>query len=310
MRERTVTRCHYIHLVPQCRQCGGNITNDIAGDWEGDGDIDLAVAGRGDDTVWILVNDGTGQFTPAQTVPLPAGAAPASIVAGDFTGDGLLDLAVANQGTDDVSLIVNNTGGTLPDCNRNGVSDSLEIVLGTSPDTDADGVIDECDGCPNDATKIVPGICGCGVADTDNDGDGTPDCFDQCPDDPDKLDPGACGCGTPDTDSDGDGVLDCLDNCPNDPNKLDPGICGCDTPDTDSDNDSIPDCLDNCPTTANADQTDRDGNGVGDVCEPPPVEQTTTGGCGCGNGMDGIMVTPMTLLGIGWMRRRRFRVCR
>ena len=77
-----------------------------------------------------------------------------------------------------------------------------------------------------------------------------------------------------------------------------------DTPDTDSDDDGIPDRLDNCPTTANADQADSDGNGVGDVCEPPPADQTTTGGCVCGSGIDGIMVMPMTLLGIGWMRRR------
>lgn len=36
---------------------------------------------------------------------------------------------------------------------------------------------------------------------------------------------------------------------------------------TDSDQDSVPDGYDNCPDVANADQTDVDGNGYGDVCE-------------------------------------------
>lgn len=38
------------------------------------------------------------------------------------------------------------------------------------------------------------------------------------------------------------------------------------TPDTDADDDGIPDPADNCPDTANHDQTDIDGNGIGDAC--------------------------------------------
>ena len=116
--------------------------------------------------------------------------------------------------------------------------------------------------------------------------------------------------GIPDeceTDSDGDGTPDDCDNCPNDRNKTDPGICGCGVSDVDTDGDGAADCNDNCPALANEDQADSDGDGVGDVCEPPPAGQTTADDCGCGNGMDGMMVMPMTLLGIGWMRRRRLR---
>ena len=67
----------------------------------------------------------------------------------------------------------------------------------------------------------------------------------------------------------------------------------------DGDGDGVPDECDNCPTTANADQADDDGNGIGDVCQD----------C-CGGTTDGMMMMPMTLLGIGWMRRRRPRVRR
>jgi hypothetical protein len=37
---------------------------------------------------------------------------------------------------------------------------------------------------------------------------------------------------------------------------------------TDSDRDGVPDDVDNCPHTANADQLDTDGDGLGDACDP------------------------------------------
>ena len=39
--------------------------------------------------------------------------------------------------------------------------------------------------------------------------------------------------------------------------------------DPDGDGDGVPDGSDNCPSVPNADQLDSNGNGVGDVCEPP-----------------------------------------
>ena len=81
----------------------------------------------------------------------------------------------------------------------------------TFVDSDGDSVEDGCDGCPTDANKTRPGVCGCGTLDEDSDGDQTPDCNDECPDDPDKTKPGVCGCGMQDVDYDGDGVADCTD---------------------------------------------------------------------------------------------------
>jgi hypothetical protein len=82
-------------------------------------------------------------------------------------------------------------------------------------DTDADGIGDLLDECPEDAGKIDPGECGCGVADTDSDDDGTPDCNDVCPNDPDD-------------DVDGDGVCGDVDNCPTtgNPNQADANLDG------------------------------------------------------------------------------------
>jgi hypothetical protein len=46
-----------------------------------------------------------------------------------------------------------------------------------------------------------------------------------------------------------------------------------DRPDTDGD--TISDAIDNCPETPNADQTDVDGNGLGDECQSPVVAGLT-----------------------------------
>jgi hypothetical protein len=67
-----------------------NATAVVAGDWDGDGDLDLAVANSGGDKVYILRNDGTGNFAISSTISDQVGAS--AIVAGDWEGDG--DLAV------------------------------------------------------------------------------------------------------------------------------------------------------------------------------------------------------------------------
>ncbi len=153
---------------------------------------------------------------------LNASVGPGGIVTGD------LNFSPAADGPRTASLeIVNNAspytanlqGNGLSDCNDNDVPDADDIADGTSEDcnengipdeceadTDGDGVIDDCDNCPDVANPDQE----------DSDGDGTGDACDACPDDPDKTEPGLCDCGVPDTDTDtdGDGVPDCNDNCP------------------------------------------------------------------------------------------------
>src|SRR5580698_6031442 len=85
----------------------------VAGDFNGDGHLDLAVANQ-DGFVSVLLGDGRGNFQKA--VNFAAGPSPLSIAAGDFNGDGHLDLAVANfveQATPgQVSVLIGNGDGT------------------------------------------------------------------------------------------------------------------------------------------------------------------------------------------------------
>ena len=66
----------------------------MAGDFNGDGRIDLAVANSGSNDVSVLLGNGDGTFQ--RQVDLRGGVRADAIVAGDFNGDGRLDLAVAN----------------------------------------------------------------------------------------------------------------------------------------------------------------------------------------------------------------------
>jgi len=78
-----------------------------------------------------------------------------------------------------------------------------DVDVGLRSDADNDGIADDDDGCPEDANKIAPGVCGCGVVDSDVDADGVFDCEDNCPEE-----------ANPEQDDfDGDGVGDACDNC-------------------------------------------------------------------------------------------------
>jgi hypothetical protein len=76
-----------------------------AGDWDGDGDVDLAVANSGAGRVDILENDGTGDFTAVDTVAGQTNTQ--ALAAGDWDGDDDLDLASANFSASWVDILKN-----------------------------------------------------------------------------------------------------------------------------------------------------------------------------------------------------------
>ncbi len=107
-----------------------------AGDFNGDGATDLAVANAGQfddptpDTVGILLGDGHGGFSSMSEIGV--GDRPESIGVGDFNRDGALDLVVTNAGglndpaLDTVSILLGDGQG--------GFSSAVEIDVGDRPE--------------------------------------------------------------------------------------------------------------------------------------------------------------------------------
>ena len=89
---------------------GENLQSLDGGDIDQDGDIDLAVVAGDTDRLYILTNDGTGQFTIGS--PITVGDSPIDVVFCDVNGDGWMDVAVANRVSATVSVLIN-SGGSL-----------------------------------------------------------------------------------------------------------------------------------------------------------------------------------------------------
>jgi hypothetical protein len=84
----------------------------VAGDFNGDGRLDLAAVDFAANVVSVLAGNGDGTFQ--NQVTYAVGDQPVDVVAGDFSGDGWLDLAVANRRSNDVSLLLNLNGSFVP----------------------------------------------------------------------------------------------------------------------------------------------------------------------------------------------------
>ena len=85
----------------------GHVPYGIAvADLNGDANPDLAVANQFAGNVSILLGDGSGSFGAAPSSPVTVGTGPSWVAASDLNQDGKVDLAVANQGSDNVSVLL------------------------------------------------------------------------------------------------------------------------------------------------------------------------------------------------------------
>jgi CSLREA domain-containing protein len=111
----------------------------VAGDFDGDGDTDLATADSESSLITILNNDGHGTFSVALSTG--AGVLPAALTAADLDGDTHLDLVVAHfRGDNNGTLWVfwGNAGG--------GFTEPQEVRVGLAP-------------CSIAAGDFIPGGC-------------------------------------------------------------------------------------------------------------------------------------------------------
>ena len=90
------------------------------GDVNGDRIRDLVVAHRwggvdpNRDRLAVLIGSGDCSFRVSPESPMKAGVSPTDVAVGDVDGDGIDDVAVANMGSNDVSLFLGGRSGVRP----------------------------------------------------------------------------------------------------------------------------------------------------------------------------------------------------
>src|SRR6267154_1580136 len=118
----------------------GNAYALAVGDFNADGNPDLAVTniGTGSATISVLLGNGDGTFQ--LQVPYVVGNHPSAVVVGDFNGDGDADVAVTNQDDNTLSVLLGNGDGTF--------QAQVTYAVGNSPaalvaaDLNGDGNVD------------------------------------------------------------------------------------------------------------------------------------------------------------------------
>ncbi len=204
---------------------------------------------------WILL---------VQAFPMPcSGAAPAGS-GSESAGSGPLYILEGSgffqQGSSTGVRTAFRLGGP-KDSDADGVEDRRD----TCPDTPAGAAVDA-QGCPADEDQdgVFDGLDQCGhtargaTVDTagcprDSDGDGILDGIDMCPDTDQRALVNEDGCPY---DTDRDGFLDGIDQCPATPIGVLVDEKGCRV---DSDGDGVPDVIDRCPDTNLDDRPDESG---------------------------------------------------
>jgi len=233
------------------------------GDFDGDGEIDIAISTINGKEDYIYRNNiTTSERTYTMDWNSLDGSDSTNVVVGDVDGDGDLDITFGSK------TYLNPSGSISVDLDLDGILDVNELAVCSSVNNPPFGIWFS-------TTKLDYDSDGCHdlIQDDDDDGDGVLDDDDDCgrgqtnwaPTILTDFDEDGCNDYLEDEDDDNDGVLDTSDNCPN----TDPVLVeyidedGCDPSSKDTDGDGYEDSIDewdNDPTQ----WVDTDGDGYGD----------------------------------------------
>ncbi len=118
----------------------------VSADFNSDGNNDLAIANIQGNTITLLLGNGVGGFSSAPSSPFSIGPSsvktPVSIVVADFNGDYFPDLAIVNENSSNITILLGNgAGGFKPATNS-------PFAVGSGPRSIALGDFNE-DGRPD-----------------------------------------------------------------------------------------------------------------------------------------------------------------
>jgi hypothetical protein len=226
------------------------------GDVDGDGKLDLTTPNRLSDTVSVFRNTSIpGNVSFELKADFATASEPSDVLVGDVDGDGKAEIAVTNQNSNIVSVLLNTSNpGSISFAQRVDFSTGINpfgIALG---DLDADGKADLA--VANRFTNYVSVF----------ENTSTPGSISFAPrvDFATGTEPLTVAIG----DVDGDGKPDMAVT-----NWVSQSVSvfkNANVVAGDADGDGIANATDNCPTVSNSAQLDADGDGIGDACDSAP----------------------------------------
>jgi len=175
-----------------------------------DADLDAAVVAS---FAWSPLRGlGVGTFGTFGSA-IPTGNSGRDIIASDIDKDGVMDIAITNQGDDDVSIFIGNGNGTYQADQRFGVGEDPRQVVAADVDNDGDDDLIVVNSTSGSISVLFNTVF---FSPDDFDGDGIMNQFDNCPTDPNPNQSDFDGDSEGDVcdaDIDGDGVVNDVDVC-------------------------------------------------------------------------------------------------